>query len=131
MVSPVAGYVGFKGETPTLEVWVRSDAGPRALREGESVSAGDAVQLAFDARGARYVTLAGRDGTGTLEVYRTVETAGRSGLTMAPFALELDDAPGPQTFLVLAHEAPLDEAALRARLTKGDGDLQTITLDKR
>ncbi len=126
-----APYIGTKGSLPDLEVWVGSDAGPRPLRQGEAVGEGDAVQLAFDARGARFVTLAGRDGTGTLEIYRTLETGGQRGLITAPFSLVLDDAPGPQRFLVLGHDEPLSEEALRARLEAGEGELRTVTLQKR
>ena len=36
-----------KGELPDLELWLQSEAGPRAMRAGESLSSGDTVQLLF------------------------------------------------------------------------------------
>lgn len=131
-VDPVDGtYIGTRGTTPELEVWLGTDAGPRPLREGEAVREGDSVQLAYDPHGAAYITLAGRDGTGELEVYRTVATEGSNGLVHAPFSLVLDDAPGPQVFFVLAHEEPLDEGAVRSALQSDASDLMTVTLEKR
>ena len=85
--------IRFKGELPALEVWVGTEAGLRPLRSGERVSEGTRVNLVFDARGHRLATLAGQDGTGSVEIYDTLDVAGQTGLIEAPFALELDDAP--------------------------------------
>ena len=76
-------------------------------------------------------TLAGQDGTGAIEVYGTVETAGREGLVEAPFSLVLDGQPGPQAFFVLGHDEPLSEDAVRQHVEGGTGDLTRIVLDKR
>lgn len=125
------GYIGTKGALPDLEVWIAGESGPRPLGHGERVGAGDTVQLAFDPHDHRYVTLAGRDGTGTLEVYRTISTAGMTGLTTAPFSLVLDDAPGPQEFLVLGHDEPLTDREVIQALEEGGAELRSLSLDKR
>lgn len=119
-----------KGALPELEVWVSGEAGARPLRDGEVLSEGSQVQLVFDAHGREYATLAGRDGTGSVEVYGTVPVGGQTGLVEAPFSLVLDDAPGPQTFFVLGHDAPLDEATVARHVQDGTGDLTEIVLDK-
>jgi hypothetical protein len=124
-------YVGFKGSLPDLEVWIATDRGPRLLRVDEAVGPGDTVQLAVHPRGAAFVSLAGRDGTGKVEIYGTVRASDPSALVVAPFALTLDEAPGPQDFFALAHDAPASEAELEASILRGDGEWRTIRLRRR
>lgn len=125
-----ADTVTLKGELPELEVWVGTEGGARPLKDGETLSAGSHVNLVFDAHGARFATLAGQDGTGTVEVYGTVETAGREGLVEAPFGLVLDEAPGPQVFYVLGHDEPLPEEVVKDHVRQGTGDLIRVQVDK-
>jgi hypothetical protein len=101
-----------KGVLPEIEVWVGTDAGPRALRSEERLRAGDSIQLLYDPHGYSMITLVGRDGTGQIEVYKTLHPEGE-GLRPAPFALTLDDASGPQEFWIIASDAPIamDEIA--------------------
>lgn len=103
-----------KGASARLEAWVQSGASARPLYTGESLAAGERVQLRFDARGRGFVTLAGRDNNGLVEVYGTV-AAGEMGLRAAPFSLTLDGSPGEQTFFALTtDERPDPEAVLAA-----------------
>ncbi len=97
-----------KGDLPELELWVGSERGPKALRAGQSLHEGDKVQLLFRPAGAPWVTLAGADGTGQIEVWGHAEALG-DHLQPAPFALTLDDAPGPQIFYVIAADHALSE----------------------
>ena len=59
------------------------------------------MQLRYDPQGRRYVTLAGRDSDGVVEVYGTVPANAAEGMVSAPFALTLDDSHGEQTFFAL------------------------------
>jgi hypothetical protein len=106
---PMSGKNHVKGHGHgDLEALVESPQGPRALHPGETVHAGSVVQLSYDREGASHVWLAGRDGTGTVELYGEVP-AGIDGLQPAPFSLTLDGAPGPQEFFAVRSDRALTE----------------------
>lgn len=102
-----------KGVTPRLEAWVQAGDSARPLYVGESLGAGSRVQLRYDPRGRAFVTLAGRDSDGVVEVYGTVPAKG-PGLTAAPFALTLDGSAGEQVFFALCTDARPDPEAVKA-----------------
>lgn len=122
-----------KGAAAALEVWLDTPQGPKLLHEGDSVAAGDTVQLRFDPGPHRVVTLAGRDGRGAVEVYGSTEA--RGGVQTAPFALTLDDTPGDQVFYALFTVSPPAPEAVRAAVGDGaplpDGTQRSIRLRKR
>ena len=89
-----------KGAVPALEAWVMTNGSARPVYTDEAFRAGTRVQLKYDARGHRFVTFAGRDGLGVVEVYGTV-LGDHDGLQDAPFALTLDDSPGDQQFFAV------------------------------
>jgi hypothetical protein len=90
-----------------VEAWLATDGRPRRLSPSESLDAGAQVQLRYRASGKRWVTFAGVDGAGLVEVYGTTPTAAdTSSWQPAPFSLILDDAPGFQRLLVLFTDAP-------------------------
>jgi len=121
-----------RGELPQLEVWVAAPEGPRPLREGEALAAGDRVQLLYNARGAERVGLAGRDGTGEVEVYGVL-TPPSPGLHPAPFGLALDDAPGPQVFFAVPGGPDLQADAVErtVREVPLPHGVQVVTVPKR
>jgi hypothetical protein len=93
---------------------VQAGASARPIYTGETLGSGERIQLRFDARGQAFVTLAGRDSNGLVEVYGTV-AAGQSGLRAAPFALTLDGSAGEQVFFaVYTDERPSPEAVMTA-----------------
>lgn len=114
--APEADRVQVRGQLPEIEAWVDRGDGPRLLRDGERLAAGNRVNLAYDPHGASSVAIAGRDGSGAVEVYTTNAPTG-VGLVRAPFALALDDTPGTQELFVVTSEAPLDEGTVRAALS--------------
>lgn len=119
---------------PVLEAWVEAGRAARPLYTGERVRAGTRVQLKFDAGRRRFVTLAGRDGAGTVEVYGTVPAEG-PGLRTAPFALTLDDSTGDQEFFAVLTDtkpAPDDvvEALKRDPLRMERADIASLVLHK-
>jgi hypothetical protein len=116
--------IQYRGVLPAIEVWVDEGSGPRPLRPGEPLAEGDRVQLRYDAQGAPYVALAGRDSTGMIEVYTLAAPAG-AGLLTAPFALELDDAPGEQELFVVTSADPLDEGIVAAAIA---GPVSGVTI---
>ena len=76
------------------------------------------------------MSFAGQDGTGVFEVYGTVRAPDPDALVVAPFALTLDEAPGPQRFFALAHDAPASEDELRAALRDGAASWASVELTK-
>ncbi|MCB9687593.1 MAG: hypothetical protein H6738_16730 [Alphaproteobacteria bacterium] len=108
VTSPEVATARPKGELPAVEVWVKRPEGTRPLREGEPVGSGDRIQLVYDPHGASAIALAGRDGSGRIEVYTTNAPTG-IGLVRAPFALTLDDTPGSQELFVVGSDRALSE----------------------
>lgn len=103
-----------KGVTPRLEAWVQTGESARPLYLGERLGAGSRVQLRYDPRGRRFVTFAGRDHDGVIEVYGTV-AASEVGLSAAPFALTLDGSGGEQAFFALCtNQRPDPDEVMRA-----------------
>lgn len=113
--APAAELTRTKGVTPRLEAWVQAGESARPLYLGETLGAGDRLQLRYDPRGRAFVTLAGRDSNGLVEVYGTMQ-AGGDGLTAAPFSLTLDGSAGEQAFFALCTDARPDPEAVRAAI---------------
>jgi hypothetical protein len=108
----------FKGTLPDVEAWIDQGQGPRVLRNDDVLGAGDRVQLTYDPQGASYIAIAGRDATGTVEVYTTTAPTG-IGLVQAPFALTLDGTPGVQELFVVGSDRPLSDVAVKTAVRSG------------
>ncbi len=103
-----------KGGTPVLEAWIQTGDSARPVYTDERVRPGTRVQLKYDPGHHRFVTLAGRDARGTVEVYGTLAAQG-PGVAPAPFALTLDDAKGEQEFFaILTNTRPAPDTVLQA-----------------
>jgi hypothetical protein len=89
-----------KGHAPKLEAWIETGTSARPLYTGEVVRAGARVQLTYDPGQRRFVTLAGRDAQGVVEIYGTLPASG-PGVAPAPFALTLDETRGEQHFFAV------------------------------
>ena len=117
---------------PQLEAWVLTGNAARPLYTGERLPRGAKVQLKVDAAGRRFVTLAGRDDAGTVEVYGTVPAG--EGLAPAPFALTLDDSKGEQRFFAILTDAkPTPDRvvqALAADTFDLEGEVASVTVAK-
>lgn len=107
--------IRLKGDGEQLEVWVQTGDSPRPLYQGESLGGGAKVQLRFHPGGHRFVTLAGRDSRGTVEVYGTLASKGAM-LQPAPFALTLDDSKGEQIFYAILTNIKPDPALVQSAL---------------
>lgn len=111
----LAGETREKGEAGRLEAWLQTGKSSRLLEPGETLLAGARVQLKFHPAGRRFVTLAGRDGSGSVEVYGTLPV-NEGGLQTAPFALTLDGSRGPQSFFAVWSDRRPDADQLVAEL---------------
>lgn len=105
---PVAATLGLLGcalpspAAPLEQATMYRKLGESAevLSDGAVVRPGD--QLRACAKGPRgHVSLLGQDGTGAVTLYGSW-AIGPEEIQCAPFALEIDDAPGPETFWLVA-----------------------------
>lgn len=100
-----------KGGTGDLEIWIDRD-GPRALRDGDLLGAGDRLQVLYDPVGSPHVAIAGRDPTGEIQIWGHLRPE-RDGLQPAPFALTLDGTPGFQEIVVVRSPVELTPEEVR------------------
>jgi len=124
-----------KGAKDVLEAWLETDRGPRPLAEGAEVGPGARIQLRYRQTAQAWVTFAGQDGTGTVEVYGTFPAeVGEQGWQAAPFALTLDDTAGIQKFYaVFTSDPPTPESvelSLAKEGTVPGGETESIQLNK-
>ncbi len=109
-------YTGVKGAT---------DLRAAVLRDGSLLSAagdvvlapGDELQFQVDTGPYDHVAIVGVDGTGAVSVYQPV--GGGSSLPVAPgggrvleTAFRLDDAPGPEVFVAVFTDGPVEAEAV-------------------
>lgn len=132
--APAADGIYSKGAGTILEAWVETGKSPRPLYEGESVQTGTRVQLRFNPGTHRFVTLAGRDGKGVVEVYGTLQSKG-SGLQTAPFSLTLDNTKGEQVFFAVMTDIRPDVERIKVQLSHDPvriegAELTSIVLQK-
>jgi hypothetical protein len=106
-----------KGDAPGLEAWIELGGSARPVYTNEALGAGTRLQLKFNAGQHRFVTLAGRDAAGVVEIYGTIPVSG-SGLQTAPFALTLDNSKGSQIFFAVMSDFRLDPSQLQGALSK-------------
>lgn len=124
--------IRIKGTGAPLEAWIADGDGIRALADGEALGAGAQVQLRYDPGTAAWSTLAGRDGTGVVQVYGLMQsTTNQGGLRTAPFSFVLDDAPGPQEFFLVNSAEPLTDAEVEAAIRRGGDDVHQVAYPRR
>jgi len=134
MLNPDDG-VRTKGGVGTFEVWRDTPEGPVAIGESDVVYTGDRIQARLKRPSAPWVTLAGKDAGGAVEIYGTWAADMHSvDWQTAPFALELDDTPGDLAlWLVFTETRPADAAvaaAIDGAPLPGGAEIRTITLEK-
>lgn len=128
---PEDAGIRTKGTLPDVEVWVKGESGKHALRPDEVLGEGSVVQVLYNAHGAHHAVLAGRDGTGKVEVYGELPVA--DTLVPAPFGLTLDDAPGPQELFVVTgdREITVRDVEDAVNGSGGSRDLQVRSVEVR
>lgn len=86
----------------------------RALRDGHAVTAGDLLQLSYNAGDARYGAIVSVDGGGGAVLHFPDREAGDTrlerGLVRLDHAFELDDAPGFERFFFVTSSTRIDAA---------------------
>ncbi len=124
-----------KGVNDVLEAWLQTERGPRPLANGAEVGPGSRIQLRYRKTALAWVTFAGQDTTGEVEVYGTFPAeVGEQGWQAAPFALTLDDATGIQRFYaVFTSDPPTPESVQSSLAEEGSvpgGETESIHLTK-
>jgi hypothetical protein len=107
----LAGGVRVKGGEAHLNIYKRTDAGARILKEGQRVSEGDSLQVGYVAGMNRYGTIVSIDGRGTVTLHFPTSEAGgerleEEGEILLPFSYTLDDAPGFERFFFVSSKEP-------------------------
>jgi len=107
--------VRLKGLRPHLVVYRDGPAGRTPLDDGAAAAAGDKLQLAYVAVGAKHGVLLSIDGAGAVTLHHPADPSSASdirpeGEVRLPFAIELDAAPGFERFFLLTSSAPIDVA---------------------
>ena len=103
--------VRLKGGEAHLNVYMRTDTGAQALREGDRVLEGTTLQVGYVAGANRYGVIVSIDGSGTLTLHFPASPLSGSALegegeVLLPFAYTLDDAPGFERFFFVVSEKP-------------------------
>ncbi len=108
----------IKGLAPLLVAYRETAAGPEQLTPGATVSAGDVLQLRYQAAGQRYGAIVSIDGRGgvTLHLPERETDTPALGVPAAflPHSYQLDDAPGFERFIFVTSPEPFDVAQLLA-----------------
>ena len=124
----------LKGEV-SLDMYALRDGAVVEVEPGEALQPGDRIQFAYTSGPLNNLVLVGVDGRGVISRYYPDQ--GAESLAVVPGAevvledsLVLDDAPGPEVFVAVFSDRPLDvleveQAALEA-LARGQGDPRTL-----
>jgi hypothetical protein len=131
-VSAVAEeHILVKG-APQLVIHRLQGARVERLRPGQTVAAGDLLQLEYNAAEARYGVVFSVDGRGSVALHYP-SSAGEptelspGGARALPFSYELDDAPGFERFFLVWSNSPIPVDAVLAA-ANGLGSSRTARL---
>lgn len=123
-------YVRLKGMEPSLSIYKQVESGEiQEISSGESATAGDALQVAYNAAGAEHGMIFSVDGRGTVTLHfpaspfesDELRTGGEVAL---PYSYVLDDSPRFERFYLVAASGALDVAGVLNRvesLVAGEG----------
>lgn len=115
---PAAEITRAKGEPRLLLHRKRGDSVVRLGREAAAARAGDQIQVAYQAAGARHGAVLSFDGAGVVTLHWPAAGAATalddSGPVALPHAYELDDAPDFERFVFVTAAGPIDLEPLLA-----------------
>ena len=122
------GRIRSKGgeRQPALSFFVKDQEGARLGNVGETLKAGDQIQLAVTDAAPRALVVIGVDSAGVVSVYVSEETTtvakGQTGPRPLPAALVLDDVVGAERFFVVYGDdlATLEQTARDAAARLAD-----------
>ena len=124
----------LKGEV-SLDMYALRDGAVVEVETGETLKPGDRIQFAYTSGPLNNLVLVGVDGRGVISRYYPDQ--GAESQAVVPGAevvledsLVLDDAPGPEVFVAVFSDRPLDvldvEQAAREALAQGDDDPRAV-----
>lgn len=116
----------IKGQEPQLLIFRKVATEVQMLDDQASVTAGDVLQVAYVAAGARHGVVASLDGRGAVTIHfpaQSEDTTLQPGKVLLDHAYQLDDAPYYEQFIFITAEQPIDVRAIRSAL-QADGSAQ-------
>ena len=127
----------LKGGAAHLNVYMKTDEGPRLLEEEDRVAEGSTLQLGYVAGTSEYGTIVSIDGRGAVTLHFplspvTGATLEGEGEVLLPFAYTLDDAPDFERFFFVFSKRPFSvETVLEAaeKLADKPEDAKSRDLD--
>ncbi|MBM3294388.1 MAG: hypothetical protein FJY82_07655 [Candidatus Aminicenantes bacterium] len=105
-----------------LEVYRKAGASVEILKDGDTVRAGDLLQIAYRPAGKLFGVIASLDGRGTVTLHYPESERALTRLAAGPLvrletSYELDDAPGFECFYFLTAAAELDVREALSRIS--------------
>ncbi len=135
-----ADNIMLKGNGQVLKVFKQTTSGPMLLKDGDTLKAGDIIQLSYEAGLFMYGVIVSMDGRGTVTWHFPVQRNGDQRLEKGRAialkeAYKLDDAPGFERFFFIRSNEEIDVEAVAAALKEAGPDvvlmLKNLKLDSR
>lgn len=108
--------IRYKGLKPSLQIWRQTESNPEQLENNALATAGDRLQLRFQAAGAQHGLIASIDGRGQTTLhfpdFEGGDTTLPQGASTLNHSYQLDDAPEFERFFFITSAAPIDSAAV-------------------
>ncbi len=122
--------IRVKGIQPSLQIFRKTNSGPRRLTEGEFVHEHDLLQIAYLAAGHRFGMIFSIDGRGAFTQHLPYNGNQSASLDQNEaislnFSYELDDAPDWERFYFITSEIPfeVDEVVQNIRRQMGQSSM--------
>ncbi|MBN1940324.1 MAG: hypothetical protein JW843_12120 [Candidatus Aminicenantes bacterium] len=109
-----------------LEIYRKAEASAEILKAGETVRAGDLLQIAYLPAGKPFGLIASLDGRGAVTLHYPETASASTRLAAGPLvrlatSYELDDAPDFECFYFLTSDAEIDVRGLLKRISASAG----------
>lgn len=116
-----ADTVRLKGSQARLLIYLATDGGVRSIESGETLSAGDRVQVAYNASGARHGAIYSIDGNGELTIHYPVLPTDstrleQGGVQRLSRSFTLDDAPHFERFFLVTSDQSFDSRQIATEI---------------
>ncbi len=103
----------LKGMEPKLDVYLKTSEGPQLLKDGDSLSAGQTIQITYTSAGEKYGVIFSADGNQNITLHFPSQNSSDSrlekeGKVQLDYAYQLDNAPNFEKFLFVTSSEPIN-----------------------